>query len=150
MRVFGMKRHGRRRRGAVIVEFALTVPFLFIIVFGVIDFSRAYAQLNAINAGLREGARLASVMKDPSAAGAQAVVRNKVRAIATVFGYNSLDVTKVTLAYDVDPITGTEYVTVAVTAHPVPLPVLGKFLGLSPFSVTRSVRYVWERTAGGA
>jgi hypothetical protein len=26
--------------------------------------------------------------------------------------------------------------------------VLGKFLGLSPFTVTRSVRYVWERTGG--
>ena len=39
-----------------------------------------------------------------------------------------------------------EYVTVTVTAHPVPLPVLGKFLGISPFTVTRSVRYRWERT----
>jgi Flp pilus assembly protein TadG len=148
MRVFDRRRDRRRRRGAVVVEFALTVPFLFIIIFGVIDFSRAYSQLNAINAGLREGARLASVMKDPTAAGSQDLVRNKVRAMATVFGYNSLDVTKVTLTYTRDPLTDTEYVTVTVTAHPVPLPVLGKFLGLSPFTVTRSVRYVWERTGG--
>lgn len=145
MRVLDRKQDGRRRRGAVIVEFALTVPFLFIIIFGVIDFSRAYSQLNAINAGLREGARLASVMRDPTDPNAQALVRDKVRAIATVFGYNSLDVTKVTLTLTTIP-SGTEYVIVAVTAHPVPLPVLGKFLGLSPFSVTRSVRYRWERT----
>ena len=46
-----------KRIGAVIVEFALVVPFLFLIVFGIIDFSRAYAQLNNINSSLREGAR---------------------------------------------------------------------------------------------
>ena len=46
--------------------------------------------------------------------------------------------------------TGTEYITVNVTAHPVPLPVLGRFLGLSPFSLTRSVKYRWERAGGAA
>ena len=140
-----LRNNRRRRKGAIIVEFALTVPFLFIIVFGVIDFSRAYSQLNATNAALREGARLASVMKDPSLAGSQSLVRQKVRATSTVFGYNSLDTTKVTLTLTTIP-SGTEYVIVAVTAHPVPLPVLGKFLGISPFSITRSVRYRWERT----
>lgn len=146
MRVLDRKRHRRRRRGAVIVEFALTVPFLFIIIFGVIDFSRAYAQLNATNAALREGARLAAVMKEPAAAGAQSEVRKRVKTISSVFGYSSLDTTRVTLTMTTDPIVGTEWVVVTVTAHPVPLPVLGKFLGLAPFTVTRSVRYVWERT----
>jgi len=145
MRVFDRRRFGRRRRGAVIVEFALIVPFLFIVIFGVIDFSRAYSQLNAINAGLREGARLASVMRDPTDASAQSLVRQKVQAMSSVFGYNSLDTNRVTLTLTTIP-SGTEYVIVTVTAHPVPLPVLGKFLGLSPFSVTRSLRYRWERT----
>jgi Flp pilus assembly protein TadG len=129
----------------VIVEFALTVPFMFILVFGVIDFSRAYSQLNATNAALREGARLASVMKDPSVAGSQSLVRQRVKAMSSVFGYNSLDTTKVTLALTTIP-SGTEFVIVTVTAHPVPLPVLGKFLGISPFTVTRSIKYRWERT----
>jgi Flp pilus assembly protein TadG len=132
-----------RRRGSVIVEFALIVPFLFITVFAVIDFSRAYSQLNAMNAALREGARLASVLKSPTDPSAQSDVRKKVRAMSTVFGYNSIDTTLVTLNVD-DP-AAPEYLTVTVTAHPVPLPVLGKFLGISPFSVTRSVRYRWER-----
>ena len=145
MRVFDRRRFGRRRRGAVIVEFALIVPFLFIVIFGVIDFSRAYSQLNAINAGLREGARLASVMRDPTDPSAQSLVRQKVQAMSSVFGYNSLDTSRVTLTLTTIP-SGTEYVIVTVTAHPVPLPVLGKFLGLSPFSVTRSLRYRWERT----
>jgi len=146
MRFFESKgRH--RRRGAVIVEFALIVPFLFIIVFGIIDFSRAYSELNAINSGLREAARTASVMRTSDLAAiatAQSTVRKRVRATAGVFGYNSVDTTLVTLTTDGPPI---EFVTVAVTAHPVPLPVLGKFLGISPFTVTRSVRYRWERTS---
>lgn len=135
------KVNGRARRGAVIIEFALIVPFLFIIVFGVIDFSRAYAQLNAINAGLREGARFASTWKD-FAVDPTAAVRAKVRQTAAVFGYNSVDLTKVSVVSD------GEFVTVTVTAHPVPLPVLGKFLGIAPFTVTRSVAYRWERAGG--
>jgi Flp pilus assembly protein TadG len=146
MRVLDRQRKWQKRRGAIIVEFALIVPFLFIVVFGVIDFSRAYSQLNAINAGLREGARFASVMKDPTVAGAQGLVRQKVQAMAAVFGYNSLDASKVTLTLVADPGTGSQFVIVTVTAHPVPLPVLGNFLGLAPFSITRSVRYRWERT----
>lgn len=66
--------------------------------------------------------------------------------MAGVFGYNSLDATKVFLTLATDPGTGSQFVIVTVTAHPVPLPVLGRFLGLSPFSITRSVRYRWERT----
>lgn len=131
----------RRRRGSVIVEFALIVPFLFIIVFGVIDFSRAYSELNAMNSALRESARLASVMKDPTAAGSQSAVRKKAISISSVFGYSSLDTNRVTLTTD----TPTQYVTVTITAHPVPLPVLGRFLGLAPFTVTRSIKYRWER-----
>ena len=135
----------RGRKGSVIVEFALIVPFLFIIVFGVIDFSRAYSQLNAMNAGLREGARFASVWKD-FAVDPTAAVRAKVQQTAAVFGYNSVNPNLVTVTYSPAPPAAPEFVIVTVTAHPVPLPVLGRFLGISPFTVTRSVRYRWERT----
>jgi hypothetical protein len=146
MRVTHRRSDRRRRRGAVIVEFALTVPFLFIIVFGVIDFSRAYSELNAMNAALREGARTASVMTEATLTGsnAQSLVRKKVLGFSGVFGYRVIDTTKVTLIIDPN-LTTPEFVTVRVTAHPVPLPVLGKFLGISPFTVTRQVRYRWER-----
>jgi Flp pilus assembly protein TadG len=139
-----MRGRRQRRRGAVIVEFALVVPFLFIVVFGVIDFSRAYAELNAINASLREGARLASVWRDLAVGNPQSAVRKKVKAMGSVFGYSSIDTNLVTLT--VDNAAAPEFVTVTITAHPVPLPVLGRFLGISPFTITRSVRYRWERT----
>jgi Flp pilus assembly protein TadG len=141
------KRSRRDRRGATIVEFALVVPFLFIIIFGVIDFSRAYSQLNAINAGLRESARFASVAREEDMATITSQVRVQILRTTAVWGYNSLDTTTVSVTLTPDA-SGTEYVTVTVTAHPVPLPVLGRFLGLSPFSLTRSVRYRWERAGG--
>ena len=139
-------RTSRGRRGAVIVEFALVVPFLFITIFGVIDFSRAYSELNAINAALREGARTASTRKDliTDLATATTAVKAKMQQTSAVFGYKSLDLNTVTVVPDIP--AAPEYVTVTVTAHPVPLPVLGKFLRLAPFTVTRSVRYRWERT----
>src|SRR3954451_22113697 len=64
----------RRRRGAIIVEFALVVPLLMLIVFGIIDFSRAYAQLNNINSSLREGARFGAAQKAPTEAAVRAEV----------------------------------------------------------------------------
>jgi Flp pilus assembly protein TadG len=136
----------RRRKGAVIVEFALVVPFMFIIVFAIIDFSRAYAQLNAINSALREGARYASTLReiDFSSGTYTASVKARVQNYATVFGYNSLDMTKVTVSTTLVG-TNIEYITVNVNAHPLPLPVLGRFLGLPPLTVTRSVSYRWER-----
>jgi Flp pilus assembly protein TadG len=143
------KRRRRNRRGATIVEFALVVPFLFLIIFGVIDFSRAYSQLNAINAGLRESARFASVAREEDMATINTLVRVKMAQMTAVWGYSSLDTTKVSVTLTPDA-TGTEYITVNVTAHPVPLPVLGRFLGLSPFSLTRSVKYRWERAGGAA
>jgi Flp pilus assembly protein TadG len=138
-------RTSRGRRGAVIVEFALVVPFLFITIFAVIDFSRAYSELNAINAALREGARTASTRKDlkDDLATATAAVKAKMQLTSSVFGYKSLDLNTVTVVPDIPTAPG--YVTVTVTAHPLPLPVLGKFLRLAPFTVTRSVRYRWER-----
>jgi Flp pilus assembly protein TadG len=139
-------RGGRGRRGAVIVEFALVVPFLFLIVFGVIDFSRAYAQLNAINSALREGARFASTLRqvDFDDGSYTAAVKAKVQNYAAVFGYNSLDMTKVTVSTTL--VSGNiEYITVAATAHPLPLPVLGKFIGVPPLTVTRAISYRWER-----
>jgi len=141
MRIHWRRRHVARR-GAVIVEFALVVPLLFLILFGVIDFSRAYSQLNAMNAALREGARYGSVLKnlavDPSVA-----VKAKVQQTAAVFGYKSLDMTKVTVTTSGPP--DYKYVTVTIAAHPVPLPVIGRFLGLTPLTVTRSVTYRSER-----
>lgn len=56
------KRHrGDKDRGAAAVEFALVVPLLLTLVFGIIEFGWAYGQMLDVRHGAREGARLVSV-----------------------------------------------------------------------------------------
>lgn len=56
----------RRRRlggdeGAALVEFAIIMPFLFLLIFGVIEFGWAYSQNLDVKHGARETGRLAAV-----------------------------------------------------------------------------------------
>lgn len=48
----------RADRGAAAVEFALILPVALLIIFGIIDFGRAYNAQASLNAGVREGARV--------------------------------------------------------------------------------------------
>lgn len=55
-------------RGAAAVEFALVAPILVLLVFGIIEFSRAYnAQVSLSNAA-REGVRVMAISNDQTAA----------------------------------------------------------------------------------
>ncbi|MHB1593083.1 MAG: TadE/TadG family type IV pilus assembly protein [Streptosporangiaceae bacterium] len=47
-----------RDRGAVAVEFALLLPLLLLIIFGIIDFGRAFNAQVTLTQAAREGARL--------------------------------------------------------------------------------------------
>lgn len=55
-----LHRH-RDERGAAAVEFALILPLLVMLVFGIIQFSLAYNRTQGLHAAAREGARLASL-----------------------------------------------------------------------------------------
>lgn len=102
-------------RGAAAVEFALVLIPLMLIVFGIIDFGRAYNAQETLTQAARVGARQASVHN--SVASVQAAV---AKAISTS------DVTNIVVT---DPdscsATGNKSVTVTVTAD-------FKYLGL-PF-----------------
>ena len=136
-----MLRRARRllgkRIGAIIVEFALVVPFLFLIVFGIIDFARAYAQLNNINSSLREGARYGAAMKVPSVDSIKIEVDRFSRTWA-----NPLDTSKVGVKITPDSII------TYVTNYPITLPTLGGFLNIAgrKIDATRRVSYRWERS----
>jgi Flp pilus assembly protein TadG len=126
----------------VIVEFALVVPFISLIVFGVIDFSRAYGQMNALDSALREGARYGSKWRDYAVGDYQTAVKTKVQDYATAYGFSGLDLTRVSVT--IGPVGAIQYITVTATAHPIPLEVLGRFLGVPALSITRSVTFRWE------
>ena len=51
----------RRESGASLVEFAMVLPLLLALLFGLIEFSWAFAQINDLRYGTREGARAAAV-----------------------------------------------------------------------------------------
>ncbi len=53
---------GRRRDdGASLVEFAILLPFLILLLIGIIEFSYLFGQFNDVRHGAREGARVAAV-----------------------------------------------------------------------------------------
>jgi Flp pilus assembly protein TadG len=132
-----------RRRGAVIVEFALVVPFLALIVFGVIDFSRAYGQVNALDSALREGARFGAKLSSFTVGDYVTDVKVKVAEYASVYGFSGLDTSLVSVSANPSASNATS-ITVTVTNHPIPLEVLGRFLGVPPLTVSRTLVYRWQ------
>lgn len=56
-------RLGRHKgeRGAALVEFAIILPLVVLLLFGIVEASWAFSQANDVRHGAREGARLAAV-----------------------------------------------------------------------------------------
>jgi Flp pilus assembly protein TadG len=126
-------------QGSAALEFALVAPLLFIIVFAVIDFSRAYYTLNDLTAAVREGARFASSLDDPIVR--QDEVRQVVRDFALSFAGDTVLDTQIDVTFE-----AAGRVRVAITDYPfefvTPLPAL---LGLSDVNISRQAIMKWER-----
>jgi Flp pilus assembly protein TadG len=54
----------RSERGSVAVEFALILPILVALLFGIVEFGRAYNAQISVTAAAREGARVMSIQKN--------------------------------------------------------------------------------------
>lgn len=50
-----------KQRGATLVEFAITLPLLLLLLFGIVEFGWLFSQNLDVRHGAREGARLAAV-----------------------------------------------------------------------------------------
>jgi Flp pilus assembly protein TadG len=136
------KRFLRKTRGAAIIEFALVVPILFLLVWGIINFTRAYQRLNALTSSLREGARVASTLDSIATVPNRTTqVRTHIRSFSTAFGF-PVDTSLVT----VDASTGTE-VSVRVVNYPV-FSGLSLLFGLSNITVSRNAVFRCERACG--
>jgi len=62
------RRNDRHDRGAAAVEFALILPLLVLLIFGIVEFGRAYNVQISITNAAREGARVMAVHNDPAMA----------------------------------------------------------------------------------
>lgn len=65
----------KREEGVAAVEFALILPVLFLILFGVLEFGRVWSQYQLFQGAAREGARCAAVASS-SNCGVQARINN--------------------------------------------------------------------------
>lgn len=68
-----MSRKSSNEAGAALVEFAIITPLLLLLVFGIIEFGRAYNTQNTLTHAAREGAREYAITQDPIAGEAAAV-----------------------------------------------------------------------------
>jgi Flp pilus assembly protein TadG len=142
MRIRFVRRFIRQQRAAAIVEFALVVPILFLLVWGVISFSRGYQRLNALSASLREGARVASTLDSiVTVANRATSVRLSILNFSTAYGY-PVDTSLVT----VDASSGVD-VRVSVNNYPL-FAGLNFVGGLSSITVTREAIFRCERGCG--
>ena len=55
-------RRPRRKLGQSMVEFALVLPVLLLVIFGIIEFCGIYESLNTVNYAAREGARVGAII----------------------------------------------------------------------------------------
>ena len=142
MKRLGLPGFLRQTRAAAIVEFALVVPILFLMVWGIISFTRAYARLNALTSSLREGARTASTLDSiVSLANRRTAIRTTILNFSSSFGY-AVDTSLVTIDASSDSL-----VRVAVVNYPL-FSGINFVGGLSGITVSREAIFRCERDCG--
>ena len=147
MKRLSPKRFLKKTRGAAIIEFALVVPILFLLVWGIISFSRAYQRLNALTSSLREGARVASTLDDLTTNAAnRTIALTAINTFSKAFGY-TVDTTLVTITASLPPPAGSGDVRVGVVNYPI-FSGLSFVGGLSSITVSREAIFRCERSCG--
>ena len=130
-----------RNKGQGLVEFALVLPFLLVVVFGVFDLGRAYFTTIILTGAAREGARYLSVYPNdvPDFNNTRVVTRNEARNSGINIDDQPVDISCTNVDGDHDECDGggTAIVTVS---HEFEL-VLGWMLS-SPITITRSAQMV--------
>lgn len=122
------------QRGNAVVEFALVLPILLLVVFGITEFGRAWLTLNLMNTAAREGARLAAVTGPD-----EDLVRTRVTEVLTAAHVTASTITVTGPAAN-DP---ARRVTVTVNAdfEVVSGRILGAFRGIIPLQASTTMRH---------
>ena len=138
----------RDESGAVAVEFALVAPVFFLLVFGIVDFSRAFYTLNAVSSAVREGARTAATEPTLATMDASAVAKVKTRVKDFMGGFSGPQITDDMITVNVN----NGNVTVTITGYPfapiTPLPNWGVMANGS-YPMTRAAVFRHEASAAG-
>jgi Flp pilus assembly pilin Flp len=130
----------RDEEGAAIVEFALVMPILALIIFGIIDFGRAFYTVNNIISAVREGARYGAILAAPTSDAGKTEIYDRVRNVSRPFGGDTLENKYIKIEFD------GELVTVRVDSFPFqPLTPIAGALGVGTWPITRQATFRWER-----
>jgi Flp pilus assembly protein TadG len=81
-----LRRFVRERDAGPIVEFAVVVPVLLLMLFGIVDFARAFFQRNNLVAAVREGARYAAVLEAPCDPASTTAIKERVKSYFSSVG----------------------------------------------------------------
>jgi Flp pilus assembly protein TadG len=119
-------------RGNAVIEFALVLPILLLVLFGITEFGRAIMTKNILFTAAREGARLAAVSPISDTLSVQGRV-------VDVLDAANVDVKEITITYD----PGTRSIEVSVTNdfEVLSAGVLGSFVGVFELRGIASMRY---------
>jgi Flp pilus assembly protein TadG len=132
-----MRRAFGRTDGTAMVEFALVLPLLLIIIWGIVDISRVFEAVNAVTSAVRDGARQAAVVA-PSDTGAaeSATIQTYVATDLATLGAPQPYTVQVNVVWDAPQ----DSVTAVYTFEPL-TPLIGTF------QFTRSAAFRWEQAA---
>ena len=114
------------------VEFALTMPLLLLLIFGVIDGGRAALAMVTLTNGVRDGGRVGALAYPSPSWAQQATDRARLSLLA-------VNQAELTLSTSSESTGGVTHVTVRAdyTFRPLGLPAVG---GLTPVSLSASAR----------
>ncbi len=140
-----IRQFSRSTSAAALVEFAIVLPILLLLVFGVVDFGRALYTANNLTSAVREGARLASaqISPDPTVAASKAAVQTAVTNYVVAFGGNPGNPT-VTESFSGAP-PALQTITVTIVNYPfTPITPLASLAGLGTIQMSPSATFRWE------
>jgi hypothetical protein len=83
----------RARQGQALVEFVLVIPLLLLLIFGLMDFARAWQTHHAMADAAREGARMLVVNETAGFDAAEVAIRERL-------ANARLDLTRLTVRFD--------------------------------------------------
>jgi Flp pilus assembly protein TadG len=141
-----LRRFVRDRSGGVLVEFSLVLMVLLVLVFGIIDFGRLLYHQNALTAAVREGARYAAPLTDPTAASYTDSIKSRVIGYMVPFGSAPLRASDVTVAFNPAPGGGLYSISVTATRPDTMITPFPNLIGLGRVrTMTASATFRWER-----
>ena len=128
------RRDGKKRsRAAVVVEFAVVLPLLLTILFGILEYGWVFMVRLTLQNAAREGVRL-SVLQTTGPPYSE--VDARIDAVMGPTGLTAADYTVVMSHASVDPCDRTEQITISVPYERIS--VTGGFFGPKDFNVTGS------------